>query len=230
MKSIVHGFEIEIERKNVKHLNLRVTAPSGDIKLSVPSLTSLFEIESFVAKHAEWIEKNQKRFSSAQKQSAFSFRSGELLSLFGQTFSLSVRPSKADAVFFDGNFLIMNVKDQSAEHCRLIFKEFLKNELEKRLEKFLSEWENITRLFPVGYQIKNVKTYWGKCFFQRRELFFSLRLAFCDEECIEYVVLHELAHLKFPNHQREFKSFLSKHMPDWKEKQAKLKQTDYYLY
>lgn len=229
MKSIVHGFEIEIERKKVKRLNLRITAPNGDIRLSVPKQTPLFEIESFVAKNADWIEKNRKKFSSSQRQKTLTFCSGEQLRLFGRQFTLSVNSSKNDEAFFEDDFLVLNVKEKTKEHCALVLKEFLKTELEKKLDVFLSKWENATRLFPTGYKIKNVKTYWGKCFFQRKEIFFSLRLAFCDEDCIEYVVLHELAHLKFPNHQREFKSFLSIHMPDWKERQTRLKQTEIYI-
>ena len=98
------------------------------------------------------------------------------------------------------------------------------------------EWEKIREAFAdrVDYYckkmdvqvdritIRNQKTRWGSCNPRTKKLWFSVELAEKSDECIEYVVLHELAHLKIANHGAEFKAFLTHFMPDWRARQKEL--------
>ena len=98
------------------------------------------------------------------------------------------------------------------------------------------EWEKIREAFAdrVDYYckkmdvqvgritIRNQKTRWGSCNPRTKKLWFSVGLVEKPDECIEYVVLHELAHLKIANHGADFKAFLSQFMPDWRVRQKQL--------
>ena len=70
--------------------------------------------------------------------------------------------------------------------------------------------------------IREQKTRWGSCNPRTKKLWFSVGLVEKPDECIEYVVLHELAHLKIANHGADFKAFLSQFMPDWRVRQKQL--------
>ena len=67
-----------------------------------------------------------------------------------------------------------------------------------------------------------MKTRWGSCNVKTKNINLNLELIKKPQECIEYVVLHELAHLKHPNHSKQFWEYVGMHMPDWKLRKKKL--------
>lgn len=97
-------------------------------------------------------------------------------------------------------------------------------ELSNLIEIILPKWESVTKLYCSAWQIRDMKTRWGSCNIQTGKIWFSLQLARQPIECIEYVVLHELIHLKIPGHGRDFKEMLDLFMPDWREKRKKLQE------
>ena len=98
------------------------------------------------------------------------------------------------------------------------YREFLR----PKLEEYLAFWGRQTGLHPEKWQMRDMKTRWGSCNPRTKKLWFSVGLAEKPDECIEYVVLHELAHLKIANHGADFKAFLSQFMPDWRVRQKQL--------
>lgn len=98
------------------------------------------------------------------------------------------------------------------------YREFLR----PKLEEYLAFWGRQTGLHPEKWQMRDMKTCWGSCNPRTKKLWFSVGLVEKPDECIEYVVLHELAHLKIANHGADFKAFLSQFMPDWRVRQKQL--------
>ena len=94
--------------------------------------------------------------------------------------------------------------------------------LRPKLEEYLAFWGRQTGLHPEKWQMRDMKTRWGSCNPRTKKLWFSVGLAEKPDVCIEYVVLHELAHLKIANHGADFKAFLSQFMPDWRVRQKQL--------
>ncbi|MDO5650420.1 MAG: M48 family metallopeptidase, partial [Gallicola sp.] len=79
------------------------------------------------------------------------------------------------------------------------------------------------RLNYKGYKITSTKTTWGTCN-SSKELTFNIKLAMAPPEVIEYVVVHELAHLKHMNHDRGFWNIVGRYLPDYKDRQDYLKK------
>ncbi len=115
---------------------------------------------------------------------------------------------------------LRNPEMSEAERKELVkrYREFLR----PKLEEYLAFWGRQTGLHPEKWQMRDMKTRWGSCNPRTKKLWFSVGLAEKPDECIEYVVLHELAHLKIANHGADFKAFLSQSMPDWRERQKQL--------
>ena len=95
--------------------------------------------------------------------------------------------------------------------------------LREEIAELLPKWEERTGLHCSGFQIRDMKTRWGSCNTRTGKLWFSLMLAWQPRECVEYVILHELAHLYEPSHSARFKAFLDLHMPEWRETRRKLR-------
>jgi len=70
--------------------------------------------------------------------------------------------------------------------------------------------------------VRKMKTLWGSCTPTKDKITLNEYLLKADIRCIQYVILHELTHLIYPNHSKEFYDFLTIHMPDWKERKKQL--------
>ena len=95
--------------------------------------------------------------------------------------------------------------------------------LRARIERLMPVWVQKTGLEPSVWRIRSMKTRWGSCNTKTRSINFALELARKDDDCLNYIILHELAHISVPNHGPEFKAILDRYMPEWREVRKKLK-------
>jgi len=175
----VGEFEIAVERKNIKHLILRVK-PDGTISVSVPLRVSEAEIKRFVAGREEWIRKSRlKMVSLAPAVAMPQWTPQEALGRFRQLKSLLV--------------------------------------------PLLGRWSEAMGVEYRGFRIKAMKSKWGSCNVRTHVLTFNLYLMKWPEECIEYVVVHEMAHLLVPNHSAAFYAVLDRYFPQWKACRLKMR-------
>ena len=80
----------------------------------------------------------------------------------------------------------------------------------------------LEELYCDSWQTKYMTTRWGTCNTNTRKIWLNLQLAKKPIECLEYVILHELAHLKVKNHGADFVAILDQHMPYWKDIRQRL--------
>ncbi len=212
------GITIECERKKVKNLNLRILPPDGKIKLSVPVYMDERVIREFVSEKLSWIEYHRRQFSSnpiIERE----YATGDNIFLFGKPFTLEVKISdEKSGVLLNCDTLILlaHENDGFTEREKLIY-EFYRAELSKKIRMYLPKWEKTTGLKSSSWQIKRMRSRWGSCNTQNGNIVFNLELAKRSEECLEYVILHEVTHLKIRNHGSDFKAFLDLYMPNWRE-------------
>ena len=98
-----------------------------------------------------------------------------------------------------------------------IYLDWQKNELTKILREYVHKWESITGLKVEEWTIRKMRTRWGSCNTRSRKIIFNLDLIKKKPEFIEYVVLHEIVHIKIPNHGSTFKAMLDKYIPTWRD-------------
>jgi len=222
----IAGIPVEIQRKNIKNLHLYVLPPDGRVRISVPARLSDEAAAEFVRSKLDWIRRQQEKIAGRQHPEAPEYVSGENLTLFGKPYPLDVEYSSGKhsvQLSPDGRRVILNVKpDSTREQREKTVREWYRGLLMERIERLLPEWERITGLYCSSWQIKNMKTRWGTCNIQTRKIWLNLQLAKHPTECLEYVILHELAHLKAANHGKEFEAVLNRYMPDWRERKAVL--------
>ena len=74
----------------------------------------------------------------------------------------------------------------------------------------------------VTWKIRTMKTLWGSCHFRKRHVTYSRALARVSRELVEYVVVHELTHLKVQNHNKVFEALMTQRLPGWRNIRQKL--------
>lgn len=102
----------------------------------------------------------------------------------------------------------------------------IRYELKKKLENLIGKWEPVMNVKAQGFTIKKMKTRWGSCNVKSHHLNFNLALARVPEECVEYVVVHELTHLLEPSHNERFWSLMELYLPGSKELRKQLNTFD----
>ena len=93
----------------------------------------------------------------------------------------------------------------------------------QRLPELVSHWSAIMGANPCGIRVTAARTRFGSCSSKGR-LCFSLYLMAYPDEAVEYVVVHELAHLRHHDHSPAFYAEVEKYLPDWRQRQALLRR------
>lgn len=219
MQIEISGITIDIQKKSIKNMHLAVLPPDGKVRVSAPMYLSDESIAMFVRTKLGWIKKQQEKFALQLRQSEREFISGETLYVFGKQFFLRVMYSyKGNSLVLNGNEAVLTVRKESTARQREAFvNEWYRDLLKEKISIYLPKWEQITGLYCDSWQTKYMTTRWGTCNTNTRKIWFNLQLAKKPIECLEYVILHELAHLKVKNHGKDFIAILDMYMPYWRE-------------
>ena len=232
MRKEISGISIEIIKKNIKNMHLYVQPPDGRVQVSAPLNLSDESIMMFVRTKIGWIKRQQEKFKNQPRQTERQYVSGESFYVLGKQYYLQVGYShKGNSLVLSGDKAILTVRKESTVKQRETFvREWYRGILKVEIEKYLPKLEKKTGLYCDSWQTKYMTTRWGTCNPNTKKLWFNLQLAKKPVECIEYVILHELAHLKVNNHSDEFVAILDKHMPYWRETKRKLNNSilDFY--
>ena len=220
---IVSGIEVRIVRKKIKNMHLYVKPPNGTVSVSAPMDMSDDTIERFVRAKISWIKKKQEKFKGQVRQAKRKYVSGETLCLWGKQYFLQVDYGGRYALELSGNTALLTVRRESTVKQRDNFiREWYRIRLKEEIARLLPKWEKITGLKSDSWQIKYMTSKWGTCNVTKRKIWLSLQLAKKPIECLEYVILHELIHLRVKNHGVDFKTAINNYMPFWKEVKKKL--------
>ena len=196
-----YEFEIKENKKAVKYLRLKV-GQSGEISLSIPLRAKENHILEFLEKNLEWLRKTSARIKA--KNSAKNENQVEFL---GLNYELII-DKKASGVSIE----LFSIKAASKADFRRFCDEKAKELLNASIARFAPL---IAR--PINHiSFKHMRTRWGSCNKAKGYINLNLDLITKKKEFIEYVVLHELAHLVHANHSKDFYALISKHMPDYK--------------
>lgn len=219
MQIIVSGINVQVNKKNIKNMHLSVKPPLGNVVVSAPLLMTKKSIENFVRVNLGWIKKQQEKFINQPRMSARQYVSGETYYIWGKQYFLEFVADSKNSFRIDGNKIILKMKATSTveQRERFVREEFRKILIEQ-LNRLVPKWEEITGLYCDTYKTKYMLTRWGTCNSQAKRIWINLQMVEKPLECLEYIILHELVHLKVQNHGKDFIAMMDKYMPDWKDK------------
>ena len=227
MQILVANISVEVVKKNIKNLHLSVLPPDGKVRVSAPEALSDDAIAMFVRTKIGWIRKQQEKFELQPRQSERQYVSGETLYVWGRQYFLRVEYSyKGNSLVLSGDNAILTVRKESTVKQRETFvNEWYRTLLKAEVEKYLPKWERITGLQCSSWQSKYMTTKWGTCNTSTGKIWLNLQLAKKPIECLEYVILHELIHLKVRNHGPEFVTEMNRYMQNWREIRNQLNES-----
>ena len=211
MTIVISGIPIDIHKKNIKNMHLQVKPPEGHVVISAPASIDDKAIEIYARTNLIWIKKQIEKFQHQARSTKRQYVSGETLFIWGKQYYLSFQPNSQKNGF-----------EIKGEQYRILLK--------AEIERLLPKWERLTELYCDSWQTKYMLTRWGTCNTEKKKLWFNLQLAQKPIECLEYVILHELLHLKERTHNSVFISYMDLYMKDWRAVRKELNdlRLDYY--
>jgi predicted metal-dependent hydrolase len=213
---------------NRKTLEIAVH-PDQTVVIRAPLGVGMEEIQKRIIKRARWIMKQRAFFRQFDPRTPERrYVGGETHLYLGRHYRLRIRKGDHDAVQLIKGFFEIQVKDCiSPEKVKCLLDKWYREKAMLRfsdsLERCWPYFEKYSLLKP-RLQIKCMRCRWGSLS-ANGTLTLNTDLIRAPRECIDYVVIHELSHLKYKNHALEFYRFLDKAMPDWEKRKHKLEIT-----
>ena len=230
MKTLLYGsMEIKYSILHTDRKTLGIVVnPDGSIVVKAPVDASESEISEKVKKRASWIVKQQNFFKSfGQRAPVRKYVSGESHLYMGKQYRLYVREGKPNSVSFKGRCFEIVCADKSKAED--LMKEWYR---ERAKIKFAEIAEPVIQQFkkygvePKSLYIQIMESRWGSCT-PKGKIILNTELIKAPKPCIEYVVVHEMCHLLYKNHTKEFHELLYTEMPDWEKWKNKLEKIMY---
>lgn len=217
--------EFQLKHSNRKTLGITVK-PDLSVLVTAPANVSLEMVKGKIKKRAHWIIKQQNYFYNFHpKTPPRKYLSGESHLYLGRHYRLKVKKSLSSEVKISNGYLYVDLNNHKdtieiksildkwyKERAEIIFNAILENRKQDLTKKNIS-------IKPLT--IRFMKSRWGSCTSSKR-IILNSELIKAPKKCIEYVIIHEMCHLKHPNHGKAFYALQSSLFPDWEYWKNKL--------
>ena len=214
-----------LKRSDRKKLRI-VVSPDLSVDVFAPFASNDDEIDSAIAKKAAWISSKLDQVQTyhplpAPKQ----YVSGETIVYLGRQYRLKVVQAEIRSAKLIGRFLRVCVPDK--KDMTLVKKtvdKWYRTRAVETLGRYLKKCDAVTSRHGVPEPLTTIRTMkkrWGSCSPKGR-ITLNTRLVQVPVHCLEYVIMHELCHLKQHNHSKAFYALLTRCQPDWRKRKADL--------
>ena len=207
-------------RSNRKTIAIHITKDAA-VEVRAPLRAPKAAIDGFVASKQEWIRGHlAARERHARERAAFALRYGDAAPLRGKAYPIEAANTKRAG--FDGQRFVLppGLPPEEIKGTVIrIYRRIAKDVLAGKAAGYAAQMG----FAPAAVKINGAKTRWGSCS-SKRSINFSWRLMMADDATIDYVVVHELAHLQELNHSGRFWAIVAAVLPDYKRRRAKLRE------
>lgn len=227
MQKFIYGnysYTYEIVRQDRKSLALTIKPDMGII-LKCPHKVDNERIEKFLKRKWLWMNKQLKFFETVQlKQYKKEYISGESFFYLGRQYKLVVKRNKEESVkLLRGEIVVYtNESVKDGVNTKKILDGWFKNRYEivfkERFEEMKKRFDY--KNMPI-LKVRSMSRRWGS-FLNKEQIALNPKLIHAPKECIDYVIVHELCHMRYKNHSRKFWDFLEEKYPKWQKVKDKL--------
>lgn len=216
---------VEVEQKPIKTIRLIVHPPDGRVTVRAPLRMRDSVIRDYVQSKQGWIQKHRQTMIDRSQQWLQKYPTGGAW-FRGQHYPLQIieEPGKAEAELYEGQLRIFVRAGVDETRHRAILDAWYRQQLKLLLPDLIAHYEPMMGVKVTEFGIKKMKTRWGTCNYRVGRIWINLELIKYAPECLEYIVVHEMAHLIEPSHNRKFVAAMDRFYPSWRI-QRKILQT-----
>lgn len=193
----------------------------GDVQVIVPSTLSEAGINDLVQKKSKWIRGKLKLQESIKPVRAKEFVSGESFAYLGRNYRLKLLCGDSTGVKLKGGYFVLNIPESTVLSDR---GDYIKSQLtqwylqhaDNRLKDKTERYAELLDVVPKSVTIKHYKSRWGGCSVHG-DVYYNWRIIMAPHRIVDYVVVHELCHLKHHDHSRQFWSSVGSVIHDYRD-------------
>ncbi len=215
--------DIELQYAVKKRLTLTVY-PDKRVIARIPFGMPKHSVENYVQNKSKWLLKHLEHFDQHPPENEKHYQDGESFSLLGKTLKLSVQEGK-NRVELKGDHIILQVKDTlDRKQKERVLNAWYRKQAIEIITPMYRDWTE--RLQYLNLPITTLRFYkmkrrWGSCS-SKGVITLNIELIKKDPKLIDYVIVHEICHLKVPAHNKAFWDLVGSIIPDWKKKRKAL--------
>lgn len=208
---------VDVVKKEIKNIHLSVHPPTGKVRISAPKRMDLDTIRVFAITKLGWIRKQQQKLREQARETPRECLDRESHYLWGKRYLLKIElRDTASFVLLRHNKMVLHIHPNTGEERKqAILAEWYREKLKEAVLPLIAKWEPLMGVKVEKFFIQRMKTKWGSCNHHSGNIRLNTELAKKPPECLEYVVVHEMAHLLEPSHNSRFITLLDRFMPKW---------------
>jgi predicted metal-dependent hydrolase len=217
---------IAFTRKDVKHVHLSVHPPGGRVTLVAPTGTRHEVARAYAISKLGWIRNQQSKLRTQARETPRRFVTRESHYVWGRRYLLVViEKDGKPSVRLSHRRITLAVRPGSTRAKReAVMHGWHRSLLHEAVPKLVQKWEGRLGVTVSAYFLQRMKTKWGGCNHRARNIRLNTELVKKPKDLLEYVVVHEMAHLNEPTHSARFIALLDRHYPRWREARQELNE------
>ncbi len=220
-------YSVQYSRRR-KTIVLKIT-DEGSLKVYAPAGTSRTRIEKVVNSHSSWVEQKIREAGSLPQQlPCHTYTDGDVFFFHDEPYVLRLVKSEIPRVYKEDSELFVCAPNLSKKEVKKLIEQFYDDYGLSLFSSLVLKWIRKLGLDDVSYEVVmvNYPKRLGSCS-SGHVLSFSRRSLMLPLDLLDYLALHEVAHLVYFNHSVDFKGLLASHMSDYKERYNRIKQLRY---
>ena len=218
----------QLKRSNRKTLAISVL-PDGTLELVAPLHAPIELILPRVEKRAAWIRTQRRTFREMNAtRPTLRYVNGATHRYMGRQYRLKISSGKAPAVRLQGAYLKVLVTEKTEDAIKTALEVWYRVHAQEQFERRLSpwvEWCRIRKLPAPKLRLRSMPKRWGSAL-KSGTISLNPELIKAPSACIDYVITHEICHLKHPDHGPKFRALLQQLCPDWKRLKERLERAE----
>ena len=209
---------VDVVLKDIQNIHLSVYPPSGRVRIAAPSRMRLDTIRVFAISRLGWIKQQQKKLQEQERETPREYVDRESHYVWGKRYLLKViEGDAAPSVALQHNRMLLRVRPGTdAKKKRAIVEAWYRWQLKKAVPPLIARWEPLVGVKVERLFVQRMKTKWGSCNHAARTIRLNTELAKKPQECLEYIVVHEMTHVLEPTHNACFVALMDQFMPQWR--------------
>jgi len=211
-----------IVNNRLKHTYLTFDE-EGNLVIKSPKVSQVY-IEKLLLKKSVWINRSREKILE-KKGKVLDFGSSDILYLYGKSYALRLQKhtKKRTKLTFGTEEFILYYSNYDEEVFQKHVNHFYKEEAKQFIPALVDKWSEIMGLKPNKISFRKTKRQWGSCS-GKNNLSFNTMMMKLPHDVIQYIIVHELAHIKYKHHQKSFWKEIEKYMPEYKQHVIELKK------
>jgi len=217
---------IAVTRKGIKNVHLTVHPPDGRVTLAAPTNTRLEVARAYAISKLLWIREQQKKLEGQARETPRQFVGRESHHVWGRRYLMTVsyQDIKPSVVLSNKRIILTIRPGSSAEKRAEVMHEWHKLLLHEAVPPLIQKWEQKLKVKVSGYFLRRMKTKWGSCNHKAGNIRLNTELVKKPKDLLEYVIVHEMAHLIEATHNDRFVAILDTYYPSWRDARAELNE------